>query len=146
MRVKGTKSEIILKLTELKELYLHRQPYHMYEARTPRARSSSETYGEKSYKKIRLKVLNHYSNGTMKCACCNERCLKFMTIDHINNDGSKHRKIIKMDITSWLYKNNYPIGFQILCMNCNWGKGRNHGVCPHQELYTRNNQTQLLQG
>lgn len=27
-------------------------------------------------------------------------------------------------------KNKYPEGFQILCMNCNWGKGI-YGECPH---------------
>jgi hypothetical protein len=30
-----------------------------------------------------------------------------------------------------LRRNNYPEGFQILCMNCQFGKRMNNGVCPH---------------
>jgi hypothetical protein len=29
-------------------------------------------------------------------------------------------------------KHGYPEGFQVLCMNCNWGRYRNGGVCPHE--------------
>jgi hypothetical protein len=31
-----------------------------------------------------------------------------------------------------LCKNGFPKGFQTLCMNCNWGKYRNGGQCPHK--------------
>jgi ABC-type uncharacterized transport system substrate-binding protein len=37
----------------------------------------------------------------------------------------------------WLARNGYPSGFQILCMNCNHGKSRNGGVCPHQRVPCR---------
>jgi hypothetical protein len=30
-------------------------------------------------------------------------------------------------------KHNFPPGFRLLCSNCNFGRARNHGVCPHQE-------------
>ena len=36
-------------------------------------------------------------------------------------------------ITTWLYRNNFPKGFQTLCFNCNWGKHINDGICPHQQ-------------
>jgi hypothetical protein len=32
---------------------------------------------------------------------------------------------------SWLRRNNYPEGYQVLCFNCNIAKGL-YGVCPHQ--------------
>jgi hypothetical protein len=51
-------------------------------------------------------------------------------IRHINNDGAAHRKKINghnhggVDMGSWLKRNNYPEGFQVLCVNCNHAKGR----------------------
>lgn len=90
--------------------------------------------------KLRLQVFNHYSDNDIKCACCGERNLLFLTLDHINNDGARHRselygKRVRSNgskILTWVIKNNYPDGFQVLCMNCNWGKHRNKGVCPHK--------------
>jgi len=74
-------------------------------------------------------VYNHYGR---KCACCGESNINFLTIDHINGDGTKHRKKIHNKINNWLVKNNFPDGFQTLCFNCNWGKHINHGICPHK--------------
>lgn len=85
-------------------------------------------------KQIKIEVFMHYSNGTMKCACCGENYLEFLSIDHINNNGSKHRKELDGPGTKlhrWLKKNNYPEGFQVLCMNCNFAKGH-FGRCPHE--------------
>lgn len=76
-----------------------------------------------------------------KCVCCGETNPLFLTLDHINGDGAKHRKEIgnngprgaNSDKTyRWAIKNNYPNTLQILCFNCNCGKQRNGGVlCPH---------------
>ncbi len=33
----------------------------------------------------------------------------------------------------WLKANNFPPGFQTLCHNCNIGKHRNKGICPHKQ-------------
>jgi hypothetical protein len=92
---------------------------------------------------IKLQVLTHYSNGRPKCACCGEMILKFLTIDHINNDGQEERKRLKlnggMKFYRWLIKNNYPESYQVLCMNCNWGKSQNNGVCPHKDDKTIRN-------
>ncbi|MBU2685592.1 MAG: hypothetical protein KKF27_20315, partial [Gammaproteobacteria bacterium] len=86
----------------------------------------------------REKVLNHYGN---KCNCCGETTPQFLTIDHIHNDGytARQKKQHPRDASSfyrWLVKTNFPEGFQILCMNCNFGKARNNGICPHQEPST----------
>ena len=89
---------------------------------------------KKLNEKKRTISLWHYSNGTFKCACCGLKDDKiFYDIDHINNDGNKHRKIIgRSNLHGWLIKNNLPKGYQVLCSNCNQGKNRNKGVCPHQ--------------
>ncbi len=34
---------------------------------------------------------------------------------------------------SWLKKQGYPPGFQVLCHNCNLAKGY-YGACPHQNV------------
>lgn len=75
-------------------------------------------------------VLIHYG---MVCACCGESERAFLTADHINNDGAKHRRSInRRPLYRWLVKNQFPAGFQILCWNCNCAKGR-IGHCPHQQ-------------
>lgn len=81
----------------------------------------------------RLMVLNHYSNNSPKCACCCETIIQFLSIDHVDNNGKSHRRLIggSSQLVSWLIKNNYPKGFQILCFNCNLSKGF-YGKCPHQ--------------
>jgi hypothetical protein len=74
--------------------------------------------------------------GGYKCACCGETEKLFLSIDHVNNDGAEHKRSMKLNtgeqLHRWLIRNNFPDGFQVLCMNCNWGKHRNNGVCPHQ--------------
>ncbi len=87
--------------------------------------------------RVRAAVLEAY--GGSVCACCGETEPKFLTIDHVNNDGAAFRRKIAGKRTAagyhtyiWLIRNNYPPGFQVLCMNCNHGKRMNGGVCPHR--------------
>lgn len=69
-----------------------------------------------------------------KCSCCGEADFRFLTVDHINNDGAEHRRQISGSrIYNYLKKNNFPGGFQILCWNCNSGRAINGGTCPHRE-------------
>jgi hypothetical protein len=95
---------------------------------------------KESRAKIRLEVLSHYSGGTPKCACCGEREIDFLTIDHVNGGGSAHRRSLGgargSGIYPWLRRNDYPDGFQVLCMNCNFAKGK-YGTCPHQRHKAR---------
>lgn len=87
---------------------------------------------------LRAETLKAYGN---KCAClnCPETMTEFLTIDHINGGGNKHRKEIsngKYNVGGtyfygWLKKNNWPSGFQCLCHNCNMAKAL-YGSCPHQ--------------
>lgn len=82
-------------------------------------------------RQLREEVFNAY--GGPICNCCGETIDKFLTLDHANNDGSKHRKEIgKTSVLRWLQKNNYPEGYQVLCFNCNCGRQLNNGICPHK--------------
>src|SRR3989304_933090 len=88
----------------------------------------------KYHRQRKIEALGKYGGSPPKCACCGCPILLFLTIDHMNNDGAKHRKEIKRygSIYLWLKKMNYPKGFQVLCMNCNWAKGK-FGFCPHED-------------
>jgi hypothetical protein len=71
-----------------------------------------------------------------KCNCCGETGPKFLSIDHIFNDGSKVRSIEGKGsmVYYYLIKHNFPKErHQLLCMNCNFGKHMNGGICPHKE-------------
>src|SRR5579859_5436767 len=84
-----------------------------------------------------VKALVYRAYGGYICACCGETDKGFLSIDHINNDGAAHRKMIGnrggIGVYYWLYNNNFPPGFQILCYNCNLGRARNNGICPHKD-------------
>jgi hypothetical protein len=82
--------------------------------------------------KLRLATIDYYSNGKRKCACCGEKEIKFLTIEHIDGCGREKRKEQGQGtaIHFWLRKNHYPTGFEILCFNCNCAKGA-YGKCPH---------------
>lgn len=71
--------------------------------------------------------------GGPQCKCCGETTIEFLSIDHIDGDGAEHRQTIGNRIYRWLFRNSYPSGFQVLCMNCNFAKGQ-FGQCPHQKL------------
>jgi hypothetical protein len=92
-------------------------------------------YHRKVHEGLRTAVLTHYSGTPPHCQCpdCNETNVLFLTIDHIHGGGHKHRQQIgSRNLYKWLIKNNFPDGFQVLCFNCNCGKNRNHGICPHK--------------
>ena len=91
-----------------------------------------------SYNKMwkrRLKVEAFDAYGGRFCECCGETILEFLTIDHINGDGSHHRRSINSrggySFYHWLKNNNYPSGYRVLCMNCNFSHGAYH-YCPHK--------------
>lgn len=90
-------------------------------------------YNARATKKIKNIVVQAYGG---KCACCGESELSFLSVDHMNGDGRKHRTSLGYKSGGrifhyWLRRNNFPEGFQILCRNCNWAKYA-FGKCPHQ--------------
>lgn len=76
----------------------------------------------------RLTCIQHYGGA---CACCGESIYEFLSIDHANGGGTKHRKSGISKICRWLIKNKFPPEFRVLCHNCNQAIGF-HGTCPHQ--------------
>ena len=69
-----------------------------------------------------------------RCACCGETNPKFLTIDHVKNDGAEHRKKIGSSFKIFLaVLDDTDNRFQILCWNCNCGRALNNGICPHKD-------------
>jgi hypothetical protein len=70
-----------------------------------------------------------------RCACCDEDESLFLELDHIESDGHQHRREIGRGSGATyrhLKKLGWPkAGYQLLCANCNAGKARNGGRCPH---------------
>ena len=122
--------------------YQHRYYLENREAKLARNKIDWLRYARQA----RLDALDHY--GGRLCVCCGETNPLFLTLDHKNNDGGEWRKqMAKADGQNqqgkrylqgtnfyiWLRKNNYPeLGLQVACYNCNLGRARNRGVCPHK--------------
>lgn len=100
--------------------------------------------GAKHRARYKHEALAHYCGGIVRCQCagCNVTIEKFLTLDHINNDGAEHRKQLSgngknkawVPMYTWARKNGYPSIFRVLCYNCNCGRHLNKGVCPHMEV------------
>jgi len=86
--------------------------------------------GLRKYREVLKKeVFTYYSNGIPKCAVCNFCDIRALTIDHINDDGAKHRRALSKKSRGnqaggsktyqYLRSKKYPSGYQVLCANCN---------------------------
>jgi hypothetical protein len=79
---------------------------------------------------IKREVIDAYGGH---CTCCGEENVEFLTLDHIYNDGSTHRKTVCSGSGFYIKLKNsgFPQGqLQVLCFNCNMAKGI-YGQCPH---------------
>jgi hypothetical protein len=85
-------------------------------------------------RQARADVMRAY--GGAVCTCCGDTHEEFLSIDHIDGGGSAHRRKLKgkggHGFYLWLRKHNYPPGYRVLCMNCNFARGM-RGYCPHEK-------------
>ena len=77
---------------------------------------------------LKVEVLTHYGKDG-KLQCCWEKCpvmdIDMLTLDHVKNDGSEHRKMIgKGGSKTYIVvkREKFPPGFQTLCWNHQWKK------------------------
>ena len=102
-----------------------------------------KNYFTKRLHEVKTQALEHYSGNPPICACCGENHVEFLTIDHVHGNGKEHRRNDKHRFTGkelyvWLIENNFPLGLQVLCMNCNFLKSnQDKQFCKahHPELY-----------
>lgn len=81
------------------------------------------------YNEQRDKVLDMYGRV---CVCCGETNVWFLTIEHKNGDGALEKKISNRSNYLKLLKEEKREDLEILCFNCNCGKHRLAGECPHK--------------
>ncbi len=92
---------------------------------------NARKYAKDRWQRIKKQTLDNYGG---KCLCCGESHIEFLSIDHINGNGTQHRKTtIGTHIYDWLRRNDYPEGYRVLCFNCNMSLGF-FGYCPHGGL------------
>ena len=86
--------------------------------------------------KLKWEVLAAYSDGNPVCKCCGEKDVRFLSLDHIKNNGAKERRELKKKgyaFYAYLRKRGFPQnGYQVLCYNCNFAKRSYNEVCPHK--------------
>lgn len=102
--------------------------------RTPNQIANENRVSREAHLKLKREVIRHYSNGTDSCSdpyrlhlpnCPFLTMIEVLTIDHIRGGGSKHQKEIGIGrLYQWLKNNNYPEGYQVLCIGCQWVKRR----------------------
>ncbi len=74
---------------------------------------------------LKIIVLTHYGNGKCSCVKCGFTDIKALSIDHINGRvvvGHEPKRMSGATIYHWLKKNNFPEGYQTLCLNCQFIK------------------------
>lgn len=102
----------------------NRERLYAYNAQWSRQRNAA----------LRAEMLAAYGGA---CACCGESEPIFLDLDHVDNDGAAHRREVgnNTQVMLQLKRDGWPRGrFQLLCCNCNQGKARNGGVCPHANV------------
>lgn len=80
-------------------------------------------------------LLDFYDGMGGECECCGEKDIRFLTLDHRNNDGNKQRESLQcFQIVRLARKEGFPKEkYAILCYNCNLAKShRGNGICPHK--------------
>lgn len=90
------------------------------------------------YKKIRIDVLNLYGG---KCVCCDNDNLKYLQLDHKNNDGNIERanlpatlrggRFFKYVLQQYKTSNKKRDDLQILCANCH--NAKRYGGCTKED-------------
>ena len=92
--------------------------------------------GQKHRAGLRRQVFDRYGRV---CVCCGIDVEGFLTIDHIEGNGNKHRKEIGGGnvFYAWLIRNGFPDEYRTLCYNCNCARGH-LGYCPHERARLMN--------
>lgn len=73
----------------------------------------------------KVEVLTHYGKGRLACVKCGFTDIRTLSIDHIEGRGNRHRQgklRTSASFYAWLKKKDWPMGYQTLCMNCQFIK------------------------
>jgi len=90
-----------------------------------RRRESARRWGEKLW----ADFFDHYGHA---CTCCGEDEPMFLTVEHLNGRDQERRSYNSRLELARLRREGWPDDVTVRCINCNQGRWRNGGVCPHQ--------------
>lgn len=80
--------------------------------------------------------LEVFMNMGGECVCCGEQDIRFLTLDHINGGGAKHRRSVgnsTIEVYKDVQRQGYPKDkFRLYCWNCHMAT-RFGDLCPHKE-------------
>ena len=97
-------------------------------------RSCTNEDRKAAFQRDRISALKAYSKGSPQCACCQIETLGFLGLDHINNDGAEHRRLVGRGqaFYRWLKRTHYAYpDLVVMCHNCNMARSF-YGICPHK--------------
>lgn len=100
---------------------------------TFKAREAAQT--RENYRRLRIRLFAGYGGA---CSCCGEREHDFLELDHVNGGGKRHyASKAPVSIYREIIAAGFPPEYRVLCANCNRGRQRNGGICPHQDVEAR---------
>ena len=100
------------------KLGLSRQRIHQIITgyRSPKRKKARKlTYKQRYYLKYKIQVLTYYGGGKLACVHCGFSDIRALSIDHIAGEGHRDRR---GNLYCRLIRQNFPPGYQTLCMNC----------------------------
>ncbi len=107
--------------------YRHRL-YHQKHKNDPDYKNRKKLQLRKYRLNLRKKVLSFYS-PKLECVSCGFNDERALVVDHVENNGMIHKKTINKSghvspaqVYADIIKNKYPLGYQVLCWNCNYIK------------------------
>lgn len=118
----------------------HCEPCHSLILKRAKAYRIADPARQAEYRKTFFRAIKDRAYAILGevCSCCGEQDRRFLTLDHVHNDGYKDKKR-RQNLTYLMYREVAVDGvvgkYQILCWNCNCGKRVNGGICPHQTIF-----------
>lgn len=98
-----------------------------------KSKPANGDYIEK-YEAMMYYTLRYNPSATKpQCNCPGhvETCIELLAIDHKKKRTKKEKGLTGKSFYKYLKENNYPEGYQVLCLSCNFVKELYNGKCPH---------------
>jgi len=115
-----------------------RQAKKRYALHGEEIRAKERIRGKEQRNKERMMAFTHYAGNPPRCMCKGKDCwhtglcpvadIRGLTIDHPNNNGAEERRRIGYGgwrFYVWLRLHNYPEGYEVWCILCNFIKAQN---------------------
>lgn len=129
--IRGSRPRYMAYGTSKRSLVKKRERQYKWRRKNPETwRAIEQRARRRQYLAVREALFAIYGHA---CSCCGEKNKGFLTLDHVMNDGHLERRGQKTGIPVYrrAIRENDPKRWQILCWNCNCGRAKNGGICPH---------------